>query len=513
MPAHPSSSPVPVYQQTNRWLQDLARKAGAGKALWPPKPSVGNATEIVNAFLSYQKMTTGVLERFMDSYLQFEKAGRTFHTEHAFTKAIMEDSASCAVEMPDRNLVAFVSTSPYAVSSDALFLRLTLDALETGNLVNPISPSASASIQSGRTQNQHASVSAQASMGASIFSMFKASATAAAEASYDNQTLRQVSVTGKAGIDAKDRSVLSCLSTVYAMEQSGILSEGRFMDSLIRLSGIAAEKTGNAQVDIEKSKELLTNPERSIGVINDAMRQGSQIRDFLLPFCADHLRLAHDEDRRGQSGENPAKAFWSEALLAVKGRKLPESTLKMLTRYADHQDDPAAGMVVALLRTQNMLSGTRKAASEFLMTARRSLENNYRTSTLQPGDIVMSVAVSPIVGLDKALVVVEDDRDGLCTKCVPLSSVANMLPEIRPMLTEFGGEFAGNNMMIDNNQWDAALEAMAKVNDNIGNAMSQNEVFVIQGDLNFPGNLGITKCRGDLFRADRPGLDGMSPFD
>lgn len=507
MSTHPSSAPVPAYQQTNQWLQDMARKAGAGKALWPPKPSVGNAQEIVNAFLSYQKMTTGVLEQFMDSYLQFEKAGHAFSTEHALTQAIMDDSGSRAIALSDRNMVAFVSTSAHAVSSDAMFLRITLDALEAGDPGNPLIPSSSASIQSGRTNNQHASVSAQVGMGASFFQFFKASASASAEMSQDNQTLRQISVTGKAGTDAKDRSVLSCLSAVYALEQSGILPKGRFMDSLIRLSEINTEKTGNAQTDMERGKSLLNNPEQSIGVVNEAMRHGGQIRNFLLPFCADRLR----QESMSQNMENPEKAFWPEALLTIKGGRLLESTLKMLTRYADHHDDPAASMVVALLRVQSILSNTRKAASEFLMNARTILENDYCSSTLRQGDIIMSVAISPIIGLDKALVVVEDDRDGLRTKCVPLRAIADLAPEIRPMLTEPRDGFG--EMIVENNQWDAALDAIAKINNNIVEAMSQNKVFVVQENVDLPEKFDLVKCKGDLFKADRPGLDGMSPWD
>lgn len=493
------------YQQTNQWLQDMARKAGAGKALWPPKPSVGNAQEIVNAFLSYQKMTTGVLEQFMDSYLQFEPTGRVFHTEHAFTKAIMEDSASRAIPLANKNMVAFVSTSAHAVSSDAHFLRMTLDAMDAGVLGNPSAPDFTASVQTGHASHQRVGVSAQAGMGTSIFALLKASASASMETRQDNQTSRQVLATGKSGIDAKDRQVLTCLSAIYALEQSGVLPEGRFMGTFIRLSEIVAEKTGNEASDAKAAESLLTDPGRSIGTINEAMMQSAHIRNFLLPFCKDQLRAALAANPDASA---PEASFWSETLFAVKNRRVPASTLKMLTRYADHQDQPEPNMVVAALRMWDILSQTRKSATEFLCNTPiySGMGRPYLNGIPIPGNAIEAFAVSPAIGSDNALMVTRDVRGGLTPRVIPLSVAVDVFPELHPLLATGGL----GDPIIANDQWDAALEMVERINGELLDATTHGLLSVLREDARNPGKM-------ILARESEPSesliLDGLSPWD
>ncbi len=347
-PAGKTATPIPPlknYEQANQWLQDAAIKAGMGKPSWPPKPSIQNAEEVVSSFLSYQKITVGVLEHFMDRYLQFEKTGKTFPTEHALTQMIMDDSSSRPVPLPDQNMVAFVSTSADAVSSDALFLRTMLQSMESGALENSLAPNVTASIQTGRENHQGTNFSAQAGMGASIFSIFKASTTAELEVRNENQTSSKILSTGKTNVDAKDRRVLSCLSAIYSLEKSGILPQKKFMNTLVTLSEISSNKTGEKFNDSKCAESLLTNPKKTVNSINDAMMMNAHIRKFMLSFCADHLKMAREKD-----AESPESDFWISTLRVFKNGDIRGPEISSLTRYADNQDSPEPYMAISILR-------------------------------------------------------------------------------------------------------------------------------------------------------------------
>lgn len=106
------------------------------------------------------------------------------------------------------------------------------------------------------------------------------------------KTVRQGLFMGKTYVDANDRWLMTCLSAIYGMEASGVLPEGRFMHTFIRLSEIAAEKTQDNQTNLDKAQSLLTTPSLSLGSVNEAMKMNAQIRQFLLPFCADQLQSA-----------------------------------------------------------------------------------------------------------------------------------------------------------------------------------------------------------------------------
>ncbi len=490
-----------AYQQTNQWLQDAAKNAGVGKMSWPPKPSIGNAAEIVSAFLSYQKITAGVLEHFMDSYLQFERTGRTFSTEHALTKVIMNDSASRAVPLPDRNMVAFVSASKRAVSSDAQFLRMTLDAMDSGVQGNYQSPDITSSIQKGKESHQSMSMSAKAGVGTSILSFFHMSADAAAEMRNDNQTIKQVSATGKTNIDAQDRQVLSCLSAIYAMEQSGVLPQGKFMDTLVLLSKISAKKTGEESIDLQSAQSMLADPEGTITPINDAMMMSAHIRKFMLSFCADHLYMAMDKDDDSKETD-----FWSKALRTFENGNIQGPEIDMLYRYVDNQDHPEPNMVVSMLQMWDVMSKTRKAASTFLLDKKTDAWYDI-IDQQRPGMSVASLALSPVIGDGYALVVNMDNRGKLNAKIQPIDSVVTIFPTIKPFVDEDPGRMQGGLLVVKNDQWDAALKAVKQINKDLMGAVAHGQVSVIREDAE--GH----RCLVREKKPDTPTLDSMSPWD
>ena len=483
------SAAVLPYQQTNQWLQDLTRKAGAGKALWPPKPSVNNAQEVVHAFLSYQKMTTGVLEHFMDSYLQFEKAGRMFHTEHALTQAILSDSASRAVPMPDRNMVAFVSTSARAVSSDALFLRMTLDALDADAYGNEFTPNTTASVQLAHTANQSAGLSARVGMGVSFFSMFKASTSATAEQRHDNQVIKQAQTVGKTVADAGDRQALSCLSAIYALEQSGILPERQMMKTLVRLSDITQPVVAGHADGYAAIRDICCTPARSIDPINDALRTENMIGAFLMRFAKDNRKETAETDTE-------AREFWSSVFASATGNST--SVSGWMDRYADHNDRPESTMAVSLLRMVDILQKSRKEAMAALQPVWMVKDEH-----ISDGSALISVAVSPAFGVDAALVVTQFEGK-LTPRKVSIQTLANLFPEFHPVLQP--GMMG--DMMVRSDAWESAILVANQISKKLEDVSDAGMMTVTATDVN--GNACLVTQPDDLPDGE---MDSSSPWN
>ncbi len=491
-----ATSPVKIYEQADRWLQDAATKAGMGKHAWPPKPSIKKAEEVVSSFLSYQKITAGVLEHFMDSYLQFEKTGRTFPTEHALTQMIMNDSASRSVPLPDQNMIAFVSTSPDAVSSDALFLRTMLQSLASGAMENTLAPNVTASVQTGRENNQSANLSAQAGIGSSIFSIFKASANAEVEIRNEKQKSSKVLVTGKINIDAEDRRVLSCLSAIYALEQSGVLPQKKFLNTLITLSEIASSKTGNEADDLECAESWLTNPKKTVDHINNAVMMSAHISKFMVSFCADHLRMAREKDE-----ESPETDFWIDALRVFRSGDIRGREISSLIRYADNQDQAEPYMAISMLRMLDVMTKTRKAASTFLFDKRTDIwKNAYSSDSIPVGTSIDSISLSPVIG-DNVLVVQVTKRGKLKATIKSIGCAAKIFTGLEPFITEY----TKGRYRIKIDQWDNALQAVNKINNELMESTVQGKVYSVEEDAE--GNKFLEMKE----QPDTPSLDDLLP--
>ena len=169
-----------------------------------------------------------------------------------------------------------------------------------------------------------------------------------------------------------------------------------------------------------------------------------------------------------QDADSRETDFWNSALVAFQKRGgIQGPEIDMLTRYADHQSHPEPHMAVAMLRMLDVMSKTRKAASAFLLDNR--IEAFSPDMGLQHG-VIVSLAMSPAIGADKALVVTEDELGGLVATVRPLESVVKIFPAIQPFVV---GD--GVSLIVKNGQWGAVLDVVDGINGHLMSARARGE--------------------------------------
>lgn len=411
------------YVKTNAWLQQAAIDAGAGKSVWPPKPSVSDARDIVDSFLQYRSITIGTLELFKGNCIQFEQTGEIFHSENALTQSILEDSASRGLVI-DPHMVAFVSTSAHAVSSDAVFLHLMLHDLEKVSLDNPFIPDTVTSVHAKKTSGREASVTAKAGFGVNIWSVLRAGFSGSATQHTGKSTAEDVVTTGNLRIDSKYRETLTGISTIYSLEKSGVIPAGRFMHTLTSLSAITARKTDDLAIDKDIAGSLLAEPTLSVNCINDAWLLDKYIQDFLWVFCKDNLKSS----RQKTPPDNDEIKFWAATSHAVEMRSV--NAIPLMQRYIDHHDQPEASMVFSLLNVWHTLDTMAQDATNFLMSG-EATRYDKNTPGLRGGHKLRALYLSPVFQTDKALAVIEDPfRHTLRSELISIQNAVDMFPSL-----------------------------------------------------------------------------------